>query len=56
MTTEASASKPTMAVFSAGVVLTIMVVITRASNNSTLTMGFRVGCSVMNSTIGGLAF
>jgi hypothetical protein len=43
-----------MAIFSAGVVLTATVLMAIAGNNPTLTTGFRLGCLVMNSAIGGL--
>jgi len=43
MTIEPSTSKPTMAVFSAGVVLTTMVLITTAGNGPALTIDFRLG-------------
>jgi len=52
--TETSTSKPPMAVFSAGVVLTATSLMATAGNSPTLTIGFRLGCSVMNSAIGGL--
>ena len=54
MTVEPSTSKPTMAIFSAGVVLTTMVLIPSEGNSSTLTIDFRLGCSVMTWAIGGL--
>ena len=54
MTVEPSTGKPTMAVFSAGVVLTTTVLITTAGNGPTITIDFRLGCSVMNWAIGGL--
>ena len=56
MTTETSADKPTMAVFSARVVLTARPMMATVENNPTLTIGFRLGCSVMNSAIGELTF
>jgi len=52
--TETSASKPTMAALSAGVVLTATVPMATAGNSPALTIGFRLGCSVMNSATGGL--
>jgi len=55
MTTEPSASKPTMAVFSVGVALTARPLMATVGNNPTLTIGFGLGCSVTNSAIGGLA-
>jgi len=54
MTTETSANKPTMAVFSARVALTARPLMATVGNNPTLTIGFRLGCSVTNSAIGGL--
>ena len=51
---RASANKPTMVVFSARVALTTRQLMATVVNNPTLTIGFRLGCSVMNSTIGGL--
>ena len=52
--TETSTNKPIMAIFSAGVVLTATVLMATAGNSPALTMGFRPGCSVMNSATGGL--
>jgi hypothetical protein len=43
-----------MAIFLAGVVLMAMVLIAIAGNSPNLTIGFRLGCSVINSAIGGL--
>jgi len=43
-----------MVAFSYGVVLTAKVLIATAGNSPALTIGFRLGCSVMNSAIGGL--
>jgi len=54
MTTEPSANKPTMAVLSARVDLLARPLMVTVVNNPTLTIGFRLGCSVMNSAIGGL--
>jgi hypothetical protein len=54
MTVGPSTSKPTMAVFSAGLVLTTTVLIATAGNSPTLTIAFRLGCSVMTWAIGGL--
>jgi len=54
MTTETVANKPTMAVFSARVALTARPLMVTVANNPTLTIGFRLGCSVMNLAIGGL--
>lgn len=54
MTVEPGTGKPTMAVFSAGVVLTTTVLITTAGSGPTITIDFRLGCSVMNWAIGGL--
>ena len=53
--TEASASKPAMAVYPVGVVLAAMALMATAGNNAILAIGFRPGCSVMNSATGGLA-
>ncbi len=52
--TETNASKPAMAIFSDGVVLMAMVLMATAGSSPALTIGFRLGCSVMNSAIGGL--
>jgi hypothetical protein len=45
MTIEPSTSKPTVTVFPAGVVLTIMALITRAANSPILAVDFNLGCS-----------
>jgi hypothetical protein len=54
MTTETSANKPTMTVFSARVALTARPLVATVGNNPSLTLGFGLGCSVLNSVIGGL--
>ena len=54
MTTVISANKTTMAVFSARLALTARLLIATMGNKPTLTIGFKLGCSVMNSTTGGL--
>jgi hypothetical protein len=54
MTIEPSTSKPTMEIFPAGAVLTTMVLIATAGNSPTLTIDFKLGCSVMTWAIGGL--
>jgi hypothetical protein len=54
MTIEPSTSKPTMAIFSAGVVFATMVLIATAGNSPTLTIDFKLRCSVMTWAIGGL--
>ena len=51
---ETSTRKPNMATFSAGAVLTAMVLMAKAGTSPTLTIGFSLGRSVMNSAIGGL--
>ncbi|HXZ29881.1 MAG TPA: hypothetical protein VEG43_01820 [Dehalococcoidia bacterium] len=51
MTIGPGASKPTMAVFSAGIVLTTVVLITVAGNRSTLTVDFNLGCSVITGLL-----
>jgi len=43
-----------MAVFWVRVALTARPLMATVGNNPTLTIGFRLGCSVMNSAIGGL--
>jgi hypothetical protein len=53
MTIEPSTSKPTMAVFSAGVVLTTTVPITTAGNSPTFTVDFKLGCSVITGLLVG---
>jgi len=53
--TEISTSKPAIAAFSTGVVLTTTVLMATAGTSPVLTIGFRLGCAVMNSAIGGLA-
>jgi hypothetical protein len=53
MTVELSANKPTVAVFSAGVVLMTMVLITTAGNSPTLTTDFKLGCSVITGLSAG---
>jgi hypothetical protein len=52
--TDTSTNKPAMAVFSTRVVLTAMVLIATAGISPALTTGFKAGCSVINSAIGGL--
>ena len=52
--TEANANRLTITIFSADVVLTTTVLMATAGNSPILTIGFRPGCSVMNSAIGGL--
>jgi len=49
-----STNKPAIAFFQDGVVLTTTALMTTEGNNATLTIGFRLGCSVMNSAISGL--
>jgi hypothetical protein len=51
--TETINNKPTMAIFSAGVALTATVLMATAGAKPALAIGFRLGCSVMNSAIGG---
>jgi hypothetical protein len=53
MTIEPSTSKPTMTVFSAGVVLTTTVPITTAGNSPTLTIDFNLGCPVITGLLVG---
>jgi hypothetical protein len=47
-------SKLATAVFSAGLVLRTTVLITAGGNSPTLTIDFRLGCSVVNRAVGGL--
>ena len=54
MTIQPSTSKSAMAIFWVGVVLTTMVLIATAGNSPTLTIDFKLGCSVMAWAIGGL--
>ena len=49
--TETSTTKPAMAAFSAGVVLTATVPMATAGTKPALTIGFRLVCSFMNSAI-----
>jgi hypothetical protein len=51
---DPSASKPIVAAFLARAVLTATAAMARADAHPILTIGFRLGCSVMNPVIGGL--
>jgi hypothetical protein len=51
---ETSANKPNMAIFSVGVVFTATALNATAGTSPALTIGFRLGCSVVNLAIGGL--
>lgn len=52
--TETSTVNPIMAIFSAGVVLTTAALNATTGASPALTIDLRLGCSVMNSAIGGL--